>query len=149
MTKSRNLRSAEWSASEAQLLRKLHSEGVSFAFIAMQLPGRTRNACIGFARRNGLRNDGSKILVDAKTKVVRQKLESTLTLTLTKLSVIENQDSEAAPGRGLTLMELTYNTCRWPMGDWNAVTTHFCGASTTDTYCAKHKIMSAQPARLR
>ncbi|MEQ1492315.1 MAG: GcrA family cell cycle regulator [Terricaulis sp.] len=43
-----------WSESEVALLRKLWTEGLSAGQISKQLPGRSRNACIGVGHRLGL-----------------------------------------------------------------------------------------------
>ena len=53
--------------------------------------------------------------------------------------------------RKLTLVQLTENTCKWPVGDPLKPDFHFCGNSARDSspYCAYHAKLAFQPASER
>jgi hypothetical protein len=51
------------------------------------------------------------------------------------------QDHEAAPiGQSCSLLELTDDTCRWPIGDPGSSDAFFCGGKTVEgfPYCSYH-----------
>jgi GcrA cell cycle regulator len=58
--------------------------------------------------------------------------------------------SEAAPvavdiprRQGLTLLELTSRSCRWPIGDSRKADFYFCGAATSEQpYCEVHRVIA-------
>ncbi len=54
-------------------------------------------------------------------------------------------------GQRRTLLELTEDTCRWPIGDPGATDFFFCGghAMTAGPYCAFHSRIAYQPANVR
>jgi GcrA cell cycle regulator len=44
---------------------------------------------------------------------------------------------------GLTLMQLTSQTCRWPIGDLRSANFCFCGATTSvQPYCEVHRAIA-------
>jgi len=49
--------------------------------------------------------------------------------------------------RRLTLLQLTENTCKWPIGDPLGAGFHFCGAKTCEgsPYCSYHSKIAFQP----
>jgi len=53
--------------------------------------------------------------------------------------------------RHLTLLQLTENTCKWPMGDPLAEDFCFCGADSAEgtPYCAHHSKVAFQPVSER
>jgi GcrA cell cycle regulator len=54
-------------------------------------------------------------------------------------------------GQRRTLLELTEQTCRWPIGDPGHSDFFFCGGQTITglPYCAYHSRVAYQPANLR
>ena len=54
-------------------------------------------------------------------------------------------------GQRRTLLELTEETCRWPIGDPGSPEFFFCGgqALTSLPYCTYHSRVAYQPANLR
>jgi len=53
--------------------------------------------------------------------------------------------------RRLTLLQLTENTCKWPIGDPLGAGFHFCGAKTCEgsPYCSYHSKIAFQPVAER
>jgi GcrA cell cycle regulator len=54
-------------------------------------------------------------------------------------------------GQRRSLLELTEDTCRWPIGDPGSPDFYFCGgpAITSLPYCAYHSRVAYQPANAR
>jgi GcrA cell cycle regulator len=54
-------------------------------------------------------------------------------------------------GQRRTLLELTEETCRWPIGDPGQADFFFCGGRTITSlpYCAYHSRVAYQPPNLR
>ena len=54
-------------------------------------------------------------------------------------------------GQRRTILELTEDTCRWPIGDPGSADFFFCGGQslTSLPYCAYHSRVAYQPANLR
>ena len=48
-------------------------------------------------------------------------------------------------GQRCTLLELTAQTCRWPVGDPGTPDFFFCGGETERTYCSYHTRVAYQP----
>jgi hypothetical protein len=45
--------------------------------------------------------------------------------------------------QGLTLLELTSRSCRWPIGDSRKADFYFCGAATSEQpYCEVHRVIA-------
>jgi hypothetical protein len=95
----------------------------------------TRNAVIGKAHRLGLeprnkivRNDG----------VVQRVPERHTQLIKAKPKPLRRPAAAVAPVDGISLIELQYWQCRWPLGD-DPCTQKYCGAQISQrSYCAKH-----------
>jgi len=54
-------------------------------------------------------------------------------------------------GQRRTLLELTEDTCRWPIGDPGHADFFFCGGPSISSlpYCAYHSRVAYQPANIR
>jgi len=54
-------------------------------------------------------------------------------------------------GQRRTLLELTEETCRWPIGDPGSAEFFFCGGPSLASlpYCAYHSRVAYQPAKVR
>jgi len=129
-----------WTDERVELLKKLWSDGLSASQIAGELGGITRNAVIGKVHRLGLSG--------------RAKSASTA------LAHAYEIEEEAAPelienvipiGQRRTILELTEQTCRWPIGDPGSTDFFFCGGNPVggSPYCAYHARMAYQPAAAR
>jgi GcrA cell cycle regulator len=64
---------------------------------------------------------------------------------------IEQYDNIIPIGQRRTLLELTEDTCRWPIGDPASAEFFFCGGKpiTGLPYCAHHSRIAYQPATER
>jgi GcrA cell cycle regulator len=78
----------------------------------------------------------------------------------TALAHAYEMEAEAAPelidnvipiGQRRTILELTEQTCRWPVGDPGSSEFFFCGGNTIGglPYCAYHSRVAYQPASER
>ena len=78
----------------------------------------------------------------------------------TALAHAYDLDAEAEPelvdnvfpmGQRRTLLELTEETCRWPIGDPGQADFFFCGGQTITSlpYCAYHSRVAYQPPNMR
>jgi GcrA cell cycle regulator len=153
-----------WTDDRVELLKKLWADGLSASQIAAELGGVTRNAVIGKVHRLGLsgrakspssaapraRKPRSHIM-----RVARPAMRGNTALALAfetdqepELELVEN----IIPiGQRRTLLELTEDTCRWPIGDPASPEFFFCGGKplTSLPYCGYHSRVAYQPANER
>ena len=134
--------------------------------IAAELGGITRNAVIGKVHRLGL-SGRAKSPSSAAPRPRKPRAASHM-LRVTRSSMRGNTalahayeldiDPEAEPidnviplGQRRSLLELTEDTCRWPIGDPGSADFYFCGgpAITSLPYCAYHSRIAYQPANAR
>lgn len=166
-----------WTDERVELLKKFWSEGFSASQIAAQLGGVSRNAVIGKVHRLKLPGRGKttpvvsraqKVLTGSNPSVQRARRvvpsvvpindpsdnseELALKVDFTAENVAENtvsaQSNVVMPvSRHLNLLQLSENTCRWPVGDPLLSDFHFCGADSGETnpYCAFHAKLAFQP----
>jgi GcrA cell cycle regulator len=155
-----------WTDERVETLKKLWSEGLSASQIAAELGGVTRNAVIGKVHRLGLSGRAKSPSTAAPRprkprthgqvlRVARPSVRGN-----TALAHVYELDVEAEPelvdnviplGQRRTLLELTEETCRWPIGDPGHADFFFCGGRTVSSlpYCAYHCRVAYQPANLR
>lgn len=131
-----------WTDSLVDLFKQLHASGRSFGQIAAQLPGVTRNACIGKARRLGLTmkpsDNPAAERIDRRFKPpkpprVRMYPERVRAKPQPK------PIRPPAPTGSVALIDLEPHHCRWPYGD--SPPFMFCGAPRRDedvAWCASH-----------
>lgn len=133
------MRGAAWSERRIALLKELWAEGKTAAFIAAQLRI-SRSAVLGKVFRLRLGKA-------AKAKRFRSRAEATAAKRHPRSAGRRPAlpVTAAAPERprGKTLVELTNDSCRWPVGEPGRRGFHFCGASGADLengrpYCAQH-----------
>jgi len=130
-----------WTAVRIALLNKLVGDGLSAGQIAEELGGITRNAVIGKARRLGIgfcaTNPGGRPKSGRKPRAhpfVERKVKHT------HFPPAPAVDLPLEPvANPVTLMQLTDETCRWPVAG-DGATTMFCGAMPAcgHAYCAGH-----------
>ena len=152
-----------WTDERVELLKKLWSDGLSASQIAAELGGITRNAVIGKVHRLGLSGRAKSASSSAPRQ--RKTRASSHLLRMTRASVRGNTalahayqiEAEATPelmeniipiGQRRTILELTEQTCRWPIGDPGSTEFFFCGGNTIGglPYCAYHSRVAYQPA---
>jgi GcrA cell cycle regulator len=119
-----------WTDERVELLRKLWSDGLSASQIAAELGGITRNAVIGKVHRLGL-SGRAKSASSAAPRQRKVRSENIIPI-----------------GQRRTILELTEQTCRWPIGDPGSTDFFFCGGNTIAglPYCAYHSRVAYQPA---
>jgi len=151
-----------WTDERVELLKKLWSDGLSASQIAAELGGITRNAVIGKVHRLGL--SGRAKSTSSAVARPRKARSSSHMLRLARASIRGNTalahaydlEAETAPElieniipivQRRTILELTEQTCRWPIGDPGTTDFFFCGGNTVDglPYCAYHSRLAYQP----
>ena len=152
-----------WTDERVELLKKLWAEGLSASQIAAQLGGITRNAVIGKVHRLGLsgraKSPSSATPRPRKTRahphmlrVARPAMRGN-----TALAPAYDYELDAEPelidniipiGQRRSILELTEETCRWPIGDPGSADFFFCGGQTVTAlpYCSYHSRIAYQPA---
>jgi GcrA cell cycle regulator len=152
-----------WTDERVELLKKLWSDGLSASQIAAELGGITRNAVIGKVHRLGL--SGRAKSTSAGVPRPRKSRSPSHMLRIgrnairgnTALAHAYDYEIEAEPelidniipiGQRRTILELTEQTCRWPVGDPGSGDFFFCGGNTLTglPYCAYHSRVAYQPA---
>jgi GcrA cell cycle regulator len=155
-----------WTDERVETLKKLWADGLSASQIAAELGGVTRNAVIGKVHRLGL--SGRAKSPASTTPRPRKQRSGSQMLRVSRASLRGNTalarayelDVESEPelvdnviplGQRRSLLELTEDTCRWPIGDPGAPDFFFCGGQTVTNlpYCAYHSRVAYQPANLR
>jgi GcrA cell cycle regulator len=151
-----------WTDERVESLKKLWGEGLSASQIAAELGGITRNAVIGKVHRLGL--SGRAKSPSAATQRPRKARATQLTRVArpairgnTALAHAYDFEPEPEPelidnviplGQRRSILELTEETCRWPIGDPGSTDFFFCGgqAGTGAPYCTYHSRVAYQPA---
>lgn len=118
-----------WTNERIELLKSLWGAGKTAAEIAKELGDNlTRNAVIGKAHRLGL---------SGRVSPIQKKIDKPLPPEPRKI---------LAKNGGISLLELTERTCRYPYGDPKKEGFHFCGGSSLPglPYCAQHAEVAYQ-----
>ncbi|WP_375625436.1 GcrA family cell cycle regulator [Bartonella sp. MU37NMGALS] len=166
-----------WTCERVELLKKLWSEGLSASQIAAQLGGVSRNAVIGKVHRLKLPGRGKTPQGSAHTQKtpvgsspssprVRRNTSTVSPINTSSVGIEEpvlktefvaedvkevdmsTKSNVVVPiSRQLNLLQLSENTCRWPVGDPLSADFHFCGADSDENspYCAFHAKLAFQP----
>jgi GcrA cell cycle regulator len=155
-----------WTDERVETLKKLWTDGLSASQIAAELGGITRNAVIGKVHRLGLagraKSPSSAAPRPRKARPHPHMLRVSRPATRgnTALAHVFDLEIEAEPqfvdnvipmGQRRSLLELTEETCRWPIGDPGHADFFFCGGQTLTSlpYCAYHSRVAYQPANAR
>jgi GcrA cell cycle regulator len=155
-----------WTDERVEMLKKLWADGLSASQIAAELGGITRNAVIGKVHRLGL-SGRAKSPSSAAPRPRKPRAHAHM-LRVSRPSIRGNTalahayefDLEREPelldnviplGQRRTLLELTEETCRWPIGDPAQPDFFFCGGQTITglPYCAYHSRVAYQPPHMR
>jgi GcrA cell cycle regulator len=155
-----------WNDERVETLKRLWAEGLSASQIATELGGITRNAVIGKVHRLGLAGR-AKSPATATPRPRKARTHSHMIRVArptvrgnTALAAAFEYEVEAEPevvdnvipmGQRRTLLELSEQTCRWPIGDPGDAGFFFCGGQTVMTfpYCSHHCRVAYQPASPR
>jgi GcrA cell cycle regulator len=160
-----------WTEERVEQLKKLWSEGFSASQIAAELGGVTRNAVIGKVHRLGLSGRAKTPALPAqraKKPPVRQPVSpsarphgglETVGNTVLKMDflpapkpqiivqpkIFTLADSPLVENAGI--LELTEQTCKWPVGDPGDRSFHFCARRSESNvpYCGYHARVAYQP----
>ena len=151
-----------WTDERVELLKKLWTDGLSASQIAAELGGITRNAVIGKVHRLGLsgraKSPSSTAPRPRKTRthaymlrVARPAIRGNTALAQAFEYEVEVEaelvDNIIPIGQRRNLLELTEETCRWPIGDPAENEFHFCGRKPKfgSPYCEAHARKAYQP----
>jgi len=152
-----------WSDDRVEQLKKLWEAGLSASQIAAELGNVTRNAVIGKVHRLGLsgraKSPSSSVPRPRKTRpaqhimrISRPVSRGNTALAQAFEMVAEEQeeryDNVVPMSQRKTLLELTEDTCHWPVGDPGSPDFFFCGGKSLQSlpYCAHHSRIAYQPA---
>jgi GcrA cell cycle regulator len=154
-----------WTDERVETLKRLWTDGLSASQIAAELGGITRNAVIGKVHRLGLAgrakspSSGTPRPRKARTHSHIMRARPAIRGN-TALAHAFEYDVEPEPevvdnviplGQRRTLLQLTEDTCRWPIGDPGSAEFFFCGGQTAASlpYCGYHSRVAYQPANDR
>lgn len=163
-----------WTDERVELLKKLWAEGLSASQIANQLGGVSRNAVIGKVHRLKLSGRGRTSSSTPRPKKstsgngpsrssgrATRQVTTTIGATALQARFDTEADPHAAPRPHenivipiplkLKLVELTEQTCKWPIGDPLSEEFAFCGTDVGECgpYCSYHSRLAYQPANER
>jgi GcrA cell cycle regulator len=133
-------RNAGWTAERIELLRSLFASGFSSRAIALEI-GVSRNAVIGKISRLKLNSsEGRRSVTKSEPKVRRSASQQSI---MKALRADAHSSAKAVPvpnSRRCSLLELTNQTCRWPISNAADVECWFCGNESVEglPYCAGH-----------
>ena len=152
-----------WTDERVESLKKLWGEGLSASQIAAELGGITRNAVIGKVHRLGLsgraKSPASTAARPRKARPHTHLMRVSRPAVRGNTALAHAYDFEPEPepevvdnviplGQRRTILELTEETCRWPIGDPGSTDFFFCGGQTGTgaPYCTYHSRVAYQPA---
>jgi len=152
-----------WTDDRVEQLKKLWESGLSASQIAAELGNITRNAVIGKVHRLGLsgraKTPSSAAPRQRKVRAPQHMMRISRPMSRgnTALAQAFEVEVEADPiafdnvvpmGQRRTLLELTEETCHWPIGDPGSTEFFFCGGKSLGglPYCAQHSRVAYQPA---
>lgn len=165
-----------WNAAMLDLLRGHASNGLSASKIADEMrhfvPGVTRNSVLGACKRYGIslgvpscRPSISHGSVSVSVSVSDNALRSAA-IPAARLRPRPAPMPPASPspvaspvglperpaGSPISLLDLTFSTCRWPIGDPGDPSFGYCGAladGASGPYCPHHRAIAYQPSARR
>ena len=138
-----------WTPERESKLKILWKKGHTASQIAALIGGTTRNAVIGKAHRLNLesRTVSKKTVTASKTRsenYVEVKQEKISRKARFKSLLL---DKNFEPENPKKLIELTDETCRWPIGHPYEKDFYFCGRKSLEKfpYCKLHVLYAFQP----
>jgi GcrA cell cycle regulator len=164
-----------WTKERVESLKKLWADGLSARRISHRMGGVSRNAVMGKVHRLGLPGRATAFRQQVRraarfgahgndrngvgAQAVHTPLQYQLPLFETEPAPREKIMPRRLPARDeqrqspiskaakrrIKLLDLQDGMCRWPLGDPNAASFHFCGCQTDDgPYCAHHTRLAHQ-----
>lgn len=139
-----------WTDQNIAIMTEMMGKGCSAGEVAVVLQV-SRNTVVGKASRLDIplnRNKGSKFIDRVGIQKARRERDAAgIAPTAQPYTPQIESGMPPAPLR-LSLVDLTDKTCRWPMGDLQWESFHFCGVEPTHgPYCTHHAKMAYQPRR--
>lgn len=141
-----------WPAEHIDRLRTLHANGMSGSQIAVELnkefgTAYTRNSIIGKCHRLGDR----MATASATPRQRRRRTRLVWDAGAGQERAAEVGSERPRSDRACTLLDLTSESCRWPVGEPGAEDFYFCGEKVLGPlpYCGFHARMAYQPAAER
>ena len=138
-----------WTLERENKLKVLWKEGHTASKIATLIGGTTRNAVIGKANRLNLE---ARTISKKNSTTPKVKLENDVGIKQEKLSGKARfksllLDKNFEPENPKKLIELTDDTCRWPIGHPYEKDFYFCGRKPLEKfpYCNLHVLYAFQP----
>lgn len=155
-----------WTDDRVEQLKKLWESGLSASQIAAELGNITRNAVIGKVHRLGLsgraKSPSSAAPRQRKVRPAQNMMRISRPMSRGNTALAHVFEVEAEPdpvafdnvvpmSQRRTLLELTEDTCHWPIGDPSSSEFFFCGGKAVASlpYCAHHSRVAYQPASER
>jgi GcrA cell cycle regulator len=157
-----------WTDERVELLKKLWGDGLSASQIAAQLGGVTRNAVIGKVHRLSLSGrakpatsgprqrkprpasaprSGPRSFIAGNTALKTQVVPAPRRMP----AHVPIEDIVVPISLNVSLIALTDQMCKWPIGDPGAEGFHFCGHRKFNAfpYCQYHSRIAYQPVNDR
>lgn len=167
-----------WTDERVELLKKLWTDGLSASQIAAELGGVTRNAVIGKVHRLSLSGrakpastpaartrkpatatNGRSVTTGRPNPVRPLVAGNTVLKPMSQIAPeprrmprpVGSDDVVVPISLHATILTLTEQTCKWPIGDPSTEDFHFCGqrSSSGIPYCEYHSRMAYQPVHDR
>jgi GcrA cell cycle regulator len=152
-----------WTDERVEQLKKLWESGLSASQIAAELGNITRNAVIGKVHRLGLsgraKSPSSSVPRPRKARPAQHMVRISRPMSrgntaLAHAFEVEQEhdpiayDNVVPMNQRKTLLELSEETCHWPVGDPGSPEFFFCGGKSLAglPYCAHHSRVAYQPA---
>ena len=150
----------DWNEARVALLARRWAEGASASMIALELDGVSRSAVLGKIFRLKLRQPDTKLRricqngrprrVRARkrpqpiSRIALQAVLRALDLEGRADAAIDHESAGTAFGTPCGLLELSAQTCRWPIGDPGDPDFAFCGAIPLagHPYCIGHCLIA-------
>ena len=146
-----------WTQERIDILRELWLSSYSASQIAAELGGVTRNAVIGKAHRIGLKGKGGaptpgRNRIDGtKAPPIKRRGAFFPRPVIVKPALpLDLPDEKTPVEQRQSLMQLTHESCRFPIGDPGHPEFFFCGGQEADLaaghpYCKRHSKRARQP----
>jgi GcrA cell cycle regulator len=143
-----------WTDARVETLKTLWREGLSAAQIAGQLGRVTRNAVLGKIHRLGLSGRAvAPRLGGQRPAWVKPRSKPAKRPPAPKRAAAAPVDIAApaeGPGLATSILQLSANMCRWPIGDPKAADFSYCGrrVDVAGPYCPAHRLIAHRPGKL-
>lgn len=150
-----------WTDERVERLKKLWADGLSASQIAGELGGVTRNAVIGKVHRLNLsgraKPAGSSVPRAHRPRVASAPRSRALMVGNTALRIQAHpqprpvyrpiEEIVVPIALRTSILNLTDQTCKWPIGDPQEAEFHFCGHKPREAspYCEYHSRLAYQP----